>query len=289
MRHIHLIATVFAITLVCVAAAGCSDNTKTQEANKQRASQTASSDTASKSQQESQSTLREQDESSVAIESKLESKEEMVQQSASTAHEDNWGVSAILPDSTMINDSEPCNQQNSDNGNDEYTATGDCVISESDSEGQIVIQDNSYTEVSMQDAEQNSDDSEESMVEDEPSTTQTSAVKTAEESSFTDESPTTDESYTEESSEESAAHNDIGDTSVWAITTATCTLSNGATVDGNTYLKVLENDISKDMYIIQWYDSSTEVSAEYVHIFEVPKDKEVDIILRRTAGVITNG
>lgn len=86
---------------------------------------------------------------------------------------------------------------------------------------------------------------------------------------------------------DTSEHNLVYNASLWAITRQLCTTSDGYTIDRDIYIKVLSIDANNNVCVIQWYDDETSVKLDDIAVFEVPVDREYDILMRRTAGVIT--
>lgn len=75
-------------------------------------------------------------------------------------------------------------------------------------------------------------------------------------------------------------------THLYILTKKKVTLSNGVVVDKNTYMHVLKEN--KKTWTVQWYNGKTKINKKAAtDPFEVSGKKEADILMKRTAGIIT--
>lgn len=73
----------------------------------------------------------------------------------------------------------------------------------------------------------------------------------------------------------------------WCITKKVVKLSNGCAVGRNTYMRILRENPSRDYYTVQWYDSAARLNKSDVSVFTATPEVEEQIVMKKTAGVIT--
>lgn len=286
MKQIKLISAVCVAVLAFTAFAGCKSKQTTRNVTTQPTNHTVSSCISDAEQSGEETTAEPQYESSIIVETTDRFMQESTQQTTHTTFNDTYSESSYQEDQSIIQHNEYYKQQSWQNTESVDDGVRETVAQESaiaDPSGQ-----NSQADTpTLQDSEQSNDDINESSISYVLSSTDDSTSHIYEDPIIQELSGIEDSSTDGDSGKSSLATGDDA-VSLWAITTTACTLSNDMIIDSDTYLRVLENDAEKDTCVIQWYDGSTEVLKESIRVFEIPKEKEEYILLKRTAGVITN-
>lgn len=287
MKQIKLISAVCVAVLAFTAFAGCKSKQTTRNVTTQPTNRAVSSCISDAGQSGEETTAEPQYESSIIVETTDRFMQESTQQTTHTTFNDTYSESSYQEDQSIIQHNEYYKQQSWQN-----TESVDDGVRETAAQESAIVdpsrQNNQADTPTIQDSEQSNDDIKESSISYVLPSTDDSASHTYEDPIIIQGSSGIEDSSTDGDSGKSSL--DTGDdaVSLWAITTTACTLSNDMIIDSDTYLRVLENDAEKDTCVIQWYDGSTEVLKESIRVFEIPKEKEEYILLKRTAGAITN-